>query len=191
MLRTHSPRRTNAAAALAAAAAYGLAAQAQPSRTSEAPAEETRVTPLLTLPLVGIPGKEASMVTVEYAPGGASPPHRHNASVFVYVLERGRDAGRGRGGNDARRGRHLPRAAERYPRGFAQRERNRTREDTRLLCQRRGCAADRAAGAGLSLAAAGLARYRSPRHRRPACAVLRAVITRRAPGGRRSIRSCL
>jgi len=87
MLRTHSPRRTNAVAALAAAVAYGLAAQAQPSRTSEAPAEETRVTPLLTLPLVGIPGKEASMVTVEYAPGGASPPHRHNASVFVYVLE--------------------------------------------------------------------------------------------------------
>lgn len=27
------------------------------------------------------------MVTVEYPPGGASPPHRHNANVFVYVLE--------------------------------------------------------------------------------------------------------
>jgi quercetin dioxygenase-like cupin family protein len=27
------------------------------------------------------------MTTVEYPPGGSSPPHRHNAQVFVYVLE--------------------------------------------------------------------------------------------------------
>ena len=27
------------------------------------------------------------MLTVELAPGAASPPHRHNASTFVYVLE--------------------------------------------------------------------------------------------------------
>ena len=27
------------------------------------------------------------MLTVEYLPGGASLPHRHNAQVFVYVLE--------------------------------------------------------------------------------------------------------
>ena len=27
------------------------------------------------------------MVTVEYAPGQSSPPHRHNAHVLVYVLE--------------------------------------------------------------------------------------------------------
>ena len=27
------------------------------------------------------------MVTVEYPPGGSSPSHRHNANVFVYVLE--------------------------------------------------------------------------------------------------------
>ena len=27
------------------------------------------------------------MVTVEYAPGGSDPIHRHNAHVFVYVLE--------------------------------------------------------------------------------------------------------
>lgn len=45
------------------------------------------VTPLLTRDLVGIPGKEVSMVTVEYLPGGASMPHRHDANVFVYVLE--------------------------------------------------------------------------------------------------------
>ncbi|HKN30555.1 MAG TPA: cupin domain-containing protein [Roseiarcus sp.] len=27
------------------------------------------------------------MITVEYAPGGADPVHRHNAQAFVYVLE--------------------------------------------------------------------------------------------------------
>lgn len=27
------------------------------------------------------------MITVEYAPGAKSTAHRHNASVFVYVLE--------------------------------------------------------------------------------------------------------
>ena len=27
------------------------------------------------------------MITVEYAPGGADPIHRHNAHGFIYVLE--------------------------------------------------------------------------------------------------------
>jgi len=36
---------------------------------------------------VGIAGKELMMLTVEYLPGGASLPHRHDAQVFVYVLE--------------------------------------------------------------------------------------------------------
>ena len=43
--------------------------------------------PLLTRDLVGIPGKEAVVLTVEVAPGQASKPHRHDANVFVYVLE--------------------------------------------------------------------------------------------------------
>jgi quercetin dioxygenase-like cupin family protein len=34
-----------------------------------------------------VAAQEATMVTVEYAPGGSSPEHRHNAHVFVYVLE--------------------------------------------------------------------------------------------------------
>jgi quercetin dioxygenase-like cupin family protein len=45
------------------------------------------VKPLLTKDLTGIPNKEAVMLTVEYLPGGASLPHRHDAHVFVYVLE--------------------------------------------------------------------------------------------------------
>ena len=47
----------------------------------------TTVTPLMTHDLQGIPGKEGAMLTVDYAPGGSDPIHRHNASVFVYVLK--------------------------------------------------------------------------------------------------------
>jgi quercetin dioxygenase-like cupin family protein len=50
-------------------------------------AQEAKVTPLLTKNLAGIPGKEGSMLTVEYAPGASSAIHRHNANTFVYVLE--------------------------------------------------------------------------------------------------------
>jgi quercetin dioxygenase-like cupin family protein len=37
--------------------------------------------------LTGIPGKEGLMVEVTIPPGGASQSHRHDADVFVYVLE--------------------------------------------------------------------------------------------------------
>lgn len=50
-------------------------------------AETTKVVPLLSHDLAGLPGKEGAMMTVEYAPGAAGPVHRHNAHVFVYVLE--------------------------------------------------------------------------------------------------------
>jgi quercetin dioxygenase-like cupin family protein len=45
------------------------------------------VPPLLTRDLAGIPGKEAIVLTVDYGPGESSRPHRHDANVFVYVLE--------------------------------------------------------------------------------------------------------
>ena len=45
------------------------------------------VAPLMTKDLTGIPNKEGTMLTVQYMPGGASLPHRHDAHVFVYVLE--------------------------------------------------------------------------------------------------------
>ncbi|HEY0682076.1 MAG TPA: cupin domain-containing protein [Steroidobacter sp.] len=44
-------------------------------------------TPLLTKELIGVPGKEAVMLSVEYLPGGESMPHRHDAQVFLYVVE--------------------------------------------------------------------------------------------------------
>jgi quercetin dioxygenase-like cupin family protein len=50
-------------------------------------ADEPRVAPLMTKDIVGAPGKEAAMITVEYPPGWVSAEHRHNAHTFVYVLE--------------------------------------------------------------------------------------------------------
>ena len=50
-------------------------------------AQEPKVTPLMSKELTDIPGKEVEMITVEYAPGGADPIHRHNAHAFVYVLD--------------------------------------------------------------------------------------------------------
>ena len=46
-----------------------------------------KATTLMTRDLESIAGKEMLVLTVEYPPGGVSPPHRHDASVFVYVLE--------------------------------------------------------------------------------------------------------
>ena len=42
--------------------------------------------PLRSQPLPDL-NKVADMVTVEYAPRQSTPAHRHNAHVFVYVLE--------------------------------------------------------------------------------------------------------
>jgi quercetin dioxygenase-like cupin family protein len=50
-------------------------------------AQAAKVTELQTRPLAGIPGKEGTMILVEYAPGDVDPIHRHDASVFLYVLE--------------------------------------------------------------------------------------------------------
>ena len=46
-----------------------------------------KVEPLLVKQLPDLPGKEALMITVSYEPGGADDIHRHDAHVFVYVLE--------------------------------------------------------------------------------------------------------
>ncbi len=50
-------------------------------------AETETVTQLINRDLIGVRGKEVLMITVAYLPGGASLPHRHDAQVFVYVLE--------------------------------------------------------------------------------------------------------
>src|SRR6516162_4165056 len=75
-------RAARAGLALAALASLVSSAAAGGAGASDAVAAQ-----LLTRDLIGMPGKEVTMETVEYAPGGKSPPHRHHAQVFVYVLE--------------------------------------------------------------------------------------------------------
>ena len=70
-------------AALAALTVGSLLASASP----RADAADEVVTPLMNRELAGLPDKEILMLTVTYLPGGASLPHRHDAQVFVYVLE--------------------------------------------------------------------------------------------------------
>jgi quercetin dioxygenase-like cupin family protein len=68
--------------ALSVLIAGGAIAQSTSTTTATGTA-----TPLLTKALPDVSGKEVTMLTVSYPPGGASPAHRHNADVFVYVLE--------------------------------------------------------------------------------------------------------
>ena len=50
-------------------------------------AQEPTVVTVMSKDLPDFPGKEGTMITVEYPPGGVDPVHRHNAQAFVYVLE--------------------------------------------------------------------------------------------------------
>jgi quercetin dioxygenase-like cupin family protein len=55
--------------------------------SSTLPAQEAKVTQLMSKDLINLPDKEGLMVIVEYPPGSSDPIHRHNAHAFVYVLE--------------------------------------------------------------------------------------------------------
>ena len=50
-------------------------------------AQDATVQSLLSRDLVEVPGKELSIITVEYPPGGFDPVHTHDAQAVVYVLE--------------------------------------------------------------------------------------------------------
>jgi quercetin dioxygenase-like cupin family protein len=52
---------------------------------AEVLAHDAAVEPLMSQPLEN--GKEGLVLTVSYPPGGTTPIHRHDAHVFVYVLE--------------------------------------------------------------------------------------------------------
>ena len=62
-----------------------LIAGCEGARAGE-PEDSAIVMPLIAKDLVGVPDKEAVMLTVEYPPGASSQAHRHDANVFVYVL---------------------------------------------------------------------------------------------------------
>jgi quercetin dioxygenase-like cupin family protein len=53
----------------------------------EKAAPAASVVELMTRDLVGASDKEVVMLTVTYPAAGASLPHRHDAQVFVFVLE--------------------------------------------------------------------------------------------------------
>ena len=54
---------------------------------SSANSQVGKVTRLMTKDLPDVPGKEGMVETVDFAPGEVSQPHRHDADLFVYVLE--------------------------------------------------------------------------------------------------------
>ena len=58
-----------------------------PLARSDAPTSPAKVEEKLLRDLIGMPGKQLRLATVEYPPGGSSPPHEHHAQVAVYVLE--------------------------------------------------------------------------------------------------------
>jgi hypothetical protein len=53
---------------------------ASAAETAAVPAMTTKVTPLTSKDLEGLPGKEGSLFLVEYPPGGSDPVHRHTTS---------------------------------------------------------------------------------------------------------------
>jgi len=50
-------------------------------------AQDGKVRPLMSKDLAGVPGKELTMITVDYPPGGSTPVHTHHANALLYVLE--------------------------------------------------------------------------------------------------------
>ena len=50
-------------------------------------AHDAIVRSLLSKDLADVPGKELSMIAVEYPPGSVDPVHTHHAQSLVYVLE--------------------------------------------------------------------------------------------------------
>lgn len=50
-------------------------------------AQEAASPSFISKDLAGVSGKEIQMYTVDFPPGHSIPAHRHNAQVFLYVLE--------------------------------------------------------------------------------------------------------
>jgi quercetin dioxygenase-like cupin family protein len=79
--------RTRILLILALALPVSLLALGDSRATDSSSGEEPKATPLMRKTLPDFPGKEALVLLVEYAPGQVAAPHRHDAHVFVYVME--------------------------------------------------------------------------------------------------------
>jgi len=73
--------------AMAASAAFWSLTPTAHAANAAAPPPDAVVHRLMTRDLIGAAGKEILLLTVEYVAAGASLPHRHDAQVFVYVLD--------------------------------------------------------------------------------------------------------
>jgi quercetin dioxygenase-like cupin family protein len=69
------------------AASYFFAIVVGSHLASAATAQDVNVTPLFKTELKDMKDREGAMSVIELAPGASSNAHRHNAHVFVYVLE--------------------------------------------------------------------------------------------------------
>jgi quercetin dioxygenase-like cupin family protein len=88
MVRHYRFMKIHSASSLLLAACAGATVGCLPTPLSaEVAPPSAAVHELLSRDLNGVAGKELRMLTVEYVPGGASLAHRHNAQVFVYVLQ--------------------------------------------------------------------------------------------------------
>ena len=54
---------------------------------STAVSKDATVRTLFSKDLADVPGKELTMIAVDYPPDSADPVHTHNAQALVYVLE--------------------------------------------------------------------------------------------------------
>ena len=90
-LDTHLLRTLKLGSSIAALLLCASLAQAQPPAASGPHAAALGPSrgggALMRRDLIGSPGKEVVMSTIEVPPGGSSPPHRHYAQVFVYILQ--------------------------------------------------------------------------------------------------------
>ena len=81
-MSTRNPFGILASGALLSGLLSACTAAANPPAAVQSPVQQ-----LMQRDLPDMPGKEVIMLTVTSPPGGVSLPHRHNAEVFVYMLE--------------------------------------------------------------------------------------------------------
>lgn len=79
------PMRLLVAGALVLAGPPSFARGAEPPPARPAAKPASTATPIFERELPNVPGKSLLAVEVVYPPGGASPPHRHPASAFIYA----------------------------------------------------------------------------------------------------------
>ncbi|TCO90100.1 quercetin dioxygenase-like cupin family protein [Chthoniobacter flavus] len=81
------PNRRQALSTIATALSALAAGNSLSLGEEPAPASASKVTKLLQKDLPADANEEVTVVTVDYAPGGASQAHRHPGPVVGYVLE--------------------------------------------------------------------------------------------------------